>query len=254
MLFFKEFNPTGNKTVVFLHGLGAHSDSWEYQWDVFANAGYRVIVPDFTGFGRSPYVRGRISVKTLADDLYNLFKKINVQRAHFVGLSLGGAVAMQFALDHPVIVEKLVLSNTSARFFAKGKMRYFMVRFISSKLLPRKTLARAMAGYTFPKPEQQEWRDAFVKQILESNRKGYMRLAKSFIKYDLTEEIQRIKAPTLIIGGEEDRTLPLHMQEYIHSKIKNSQMVIFPGGHVSSVDSAEDFNREVLAFLGENAL
>lgn len=255
MLYYQEFNPAegrGNngKTVVLLHGLGAHSDMWQLQWPVLAEAGYRVIVPDLTGFGRSPYGKGKISVKTLSDNIYDFLKTINVQRAHFVGLSLGGAVTMQFALDHPVIVDKMILSNTAARFLAKGKTAYFMIRFITSKIIPRKTLGRMIATYTFPHPEQDAWRNEFIREFLSANKRAYRRLAASFANYNLTGRVHQIRTPTLIIGGHEDRTLPTHLQEFLHEKIRGSQIRLLNGGHVSAIDNAHEFNDLMLDFLG----
>lgn len=254
MLHYQEFNPPEGKkrlekTVLLLHGLGAHSDMWQFQWPALTEAGYRVIVPDLRGFGRSPYRKGPINVKTMSDDIYEFLKAINVQRAHFVGLSLGGAIAMQFALDHPVIVEKLVLSNTSAKFLGKGKSLYFFIRFLSLRVLPRRMIAKAIARYTFPKKEQDDVRREFVRQFMSANRRAYRRLAMSFTKYDLSGRVQQIRIPTLVIGGKEDRTLPVHMQEFLSEKIKGSKLVVMPGGHVSSIDHVEDFNKAVLEFL-----
>src|SRR5690348_1429 len=102
MLHYQEFHPAEGKkrmekTILLLHGLGAHSDMWQFQWPAFTEAGYRVVVPDLKGFGKSAYRKGPINVKTMSDDIYEFLKAINVQRAHFVGLSLGGAISMQFA-------------------------------------------------------------------------------------------------------------------------------------------------------------
>jgi len=254
MLHYQEFNPPegkkrNEKTVLFLHGLGAHGDMWQFQWPAFTEAGYRVIVPDLKGFGKSAYRKGPINVKTMSDDIYEFLKAINVQRAHFVGLSLGGAISMQFALDHPVIVEKMVLSNTSAKFLGKGKALYFFIRFLSLRILPRKFIAKAIARYTFPKKEQEDVRKEFIRQFMSANRRAYRRLAVSFAKYDLTTRIQQIRTPTLIIGGNEDRTLPVHMQEFLHEKIKGSQLLVLDSGHVCSIDCVDEFNKAVLEFL-----
>lgn len=255
MLHYQEFHPPegkkrNEKTILLLHGLGAHSDMWQFQWPAFVEAGYRVVVPDLTGFGKSIYKKGPINVKTLSDDIYEFIKKINVQRAYFVGLSLGGAIAMQFALDHPVIVEKLVLANTSARFLSKGKSLYFAVRFLSLRLFPRRFIAKEIARYTFPNDRQGDVRKEFVRQFMSANRRAYRRLAQSFTKYDLTSRVQQIRMPTLIISGENDRTLPKHMQEFLHEKIKGSNLIVMDSGHVSNVDQTEQFNQAVLEFLG----
>lgn len=254
MLFYQEFQPPegakrNEKTVILLHGLGAHSNMWQFQWPALVEAGYRVIAPDMTGFGRSAYAKGKINIKTMADDVYNLLRHINVQRAHFIGLSMGGAIAMQFALDHPVIVEKLILSNTAAKFLGKGKSFYFILRFLSLNLIPRKTIARAIAKYTFPNPQQEYIREEFIAQFLTANKRAYLKLAQSFVKYDLKARVHQLRMPTLIISGRKDRTLPTPLQEFLHEKIKGSKLVIMDGGHVSSIDNADEFNKLILEFL-----
>ena len=250
-LYYKDINPSGEKAVVLLHGLGATCDSWQMQFAPLEAAGYRIIAPDFVGFGQTDYDGEQLNIKAMSEDIYELLKVLNIQKASLVGLSMGGAVALQFALDHPVIIDKLVVSNTASCFMSrKGGFWYFLPRFILFNITPAIVKARFISWIVFPYEHQAEFRAEFIKQVLQSHPKAYLRTAKSLLKFDLRDAIHRIKAPTLVIGGREDSTTPLYLQEFIHNEIKSSKMVVLDGGHVTSIDSAEGYNEAVLEFLG----
>lgn len=251
-LSYKEINPEGQKTIILLHGLGATSDSWQYQWPVLARAGYRVIAPDFEGFGQTEYNRGAMTVKSMADDIYDLLKELRIQKVNLCGLSMGGAVAQQFALDHPVITDKLILSNTAAHFMSrKGGLLYFFPRYIFFRVTPPIVRAKVIAKIIFPFPEQKEYRDEFIDEIMQAHPGAYMKAAANLIKFDMRDAIHRIKAPTLIISGKLDKTTPLYLQEFLRQEIKDAKHIVLEGGHVTSIDSQDEYNKEILDFLGK---
>src|SRR5947209_26511 len=113
-IYFRDDNPQGAPAVLLLHGLGATSHSWQPHISCLTDANYRVLVPDMRGFGRSTYP-GSTSIRALAQDMAILMQRVLVGQAHVVGISLGGTVAQQLALDHPSLVRSLVLINTFAR-------------------------------------------------------------------------------------------------------------------------------------------
>ncbi|PIR32121.1 MAG: hypothetical protein COV36_05110, partial [Alphaproteobacteria bacterium CG11_big_fil_rev_8_21_14_0_20_44_7] len=250
-LYFQEFNPSGKKTAIFVHGLGATSDSWGYQFEAFTQAGYRVIAPDMRGFGKTPYSGGDINVKIMADDLFKLVQGLGIREFDLIGLSMGGAISQQFALDHPEMVRKLALANTAARFMArKGGVFYYLPRYALFPLCPSKLRAKIIAWYIFPQKGCEQYRKEFESQILEGNQFAYMRAAASLIKYDLYEQISQIKAPTIVFTGTRDKTTPLAMQNYLCEQIAGAKHIILEGGHVTAVDSHREFNKELLDFLG----
>jgi pimeloyl-ACP methyl ester carboxylesterase len=251
-LAYKEIHPEGEKTVLLLHGLGANSNSWQYQWSVLANAGYRVIIPDFEGFGETGYAKGPMTIKSMSNDIYDLLKELRIQKVNICGLSMGGAVAQQFALDHPVITDRLILSNTASCFMSrKGGVFYFFPRYILFRVTPPIVRAKVISKIIFPFPDQQEYRAEFIDEIMQAHPGAYMKAAANLIKFDLREAIHRIKAPTLIISGKLDKTTPLYLQEFLHQEIKGSRHIILAGGHVTSIDSQADFNKEMLDFLSK---
>jgi pimeloyl-ACP methyl ester carboxylesterase len=165
---------------------------------------------------------------------------------------MGGAIAMQFALKYPGKVEKLVLANTAARFANKvgGSLYTILKRIFVMGVMPRKYGANMVSRFVFPKPCQHEFRKEFFNQIMMSNKGAYFDSVRSIIRHDVREKLADINIPTLIIGGSHDFVTPSFLQKSMHENIKNSKLLIIEGaGHVSAVDSAERFNKEILDFL-----
>lgn len=109
-----EFGPEDGFPVVFLHGSGPGNSAWanfRQNVEVFAGAGYRVILPDMIGFGYTdkPLDLGDYTLDLFVTTLLSGLDALGVEKAHFVGNSLGGGVAIQIALDHPDRVGKLIL-------------------------------------------------------------------------------------------------------------------------------------------------
>lgn len=249
-LHYHEINPHSDKIVIMIHGLGANYEMWEFQFEPFAKAGWRIIAPDMRGFGKSPEGAEKITIENMAKDVAGLMDKLNIKKAHIVGLSMGGAIAQSFALQFPERVEKLVLSNTAARFANKFfGMKYLAMRYVLLKLIPREKGARSIAKFVFPKKDQQNFRDKFIEQILMASDSAYFQATKAIINHDLREQVGNIKSPTLVVAGKHDKvTMPFILRK-LHERIPGSKIVTLSGGHVTPVDSADEFNKEVLDFL-----
>jgi pimeloyl-ACP methyl ester carboxylesterase len=114
-LFFLDENSASPDTVLLLHGLGADSSSWGFQVGPLTSAGLRVIAPDAPGFGKSSGARSVGSIRRLSQFIPRLLDNLKIPTARIAGISMGGTLALQTALDHPERVERLALINTFAR-------------------------------------------------------------------------------------------------------------------------------------------
>ena len=105
------FEGSGDKTIVFIHGL---SDSLEYWMGLFSGLSddYRILSYDLRGHGESDLGNEEFTMDLLAQDLHNLFLKLNIEKASLIALSLGGNIALTFALKYPELVDKLILMST----------------------------------------------------------------------------------------------------------------------------------------------
>ncbi len=242
--------------MVLLHGLGVSSDSWRLQVGPLSSAGYRVIAPDMRGFGRSAYP-GRMNIQVMAGDVIALIAALlNGRRVDLVGISMGGTIALQIALQAGRLVNRLVLANTFAHLRPQGLglKAYYAYRMLLVHTLGVRLQGRLVARRLFPNPDQEDLRAAYREQISMANPAAYRAAIRSLARFDAREQLSRIQSPTLVVTGEADTTVPPAVQDQLRAGIRRARQVYLPrAGHAMSVAQPEAFNAVVLAFLTETS-
>ncbi len=249
-----DHNPSASTAVVLLHGLGATGQSWQLQVAPFTRAGYRLIAPDLRSFGRSRYP-GFTSIPAMAEVVRELLDALNIPKAHVVGISLGGTVALQLALDAPQCVDKLVLANTFAHLRPKnlGVFLYMLWRLLLVHTVGLEMQGKVVARRVFPQPEQEILRQELMHQIQQADPRGYRATMRALGQFNVQARLGEIRCPTLILTSENDTTVPLDTQRALAQGISGARQILFPkGGHALSVDQAEGFNTAVLSFLTQS--
>ncbi|MCS7178794.1 MAG: alpha/beta hydrolase [Anaerolineae bacterium] len=251
-LHYEEVNPAGAPPVLLLHGLGSVGADWQFQFAPLAGAGYRVLAPDLRGFGRSS-APSEVSIQVMAQDMALFLEKMEAIPAHIVGLSLGGTVALQLALDHPEMVRRLVLVNTLARlhFPSLSNRLYFLARAILSRFLGPEKQAAMVARRLFPHPHQQDLRERIIRRISQTNPCAYRSAMRSLLRFDVTARLGELRMPVLVVTGAEDTTIPLPIQQALAQGIPGARhVVVEKSGHGIIADNPDVFNRILLEFLG----
>jgi pimeloyl-ACP methyl ester carboxylesterase len=246
-----DINPDGPRTALLLHGLGVTGRSWQFQIPALAAAGYRVLAPDFRGFGQSSYP-GQTSIAEMARDAAVLLQALAGGPADVVGISMGGTVALRLALDYPDIVSRLVLVNTAARLrpsYRAGWILYAL-RYAVLYALGPIGQARLVARRTFPHPHQETMRQFLFEQIVQSNQYAYRASLRALGRFDISPRLAEIAAPTLVVSGEHDSAIPLHIQRPLADGIAGARHVVIPEtGHGVIAERPDEFNRVLLEFL-----
>ncbi len=253
-------NPADAKgTILLLTGLGSKRLGWARQLEVFGRE-YRTIAMDFRDTGDSDEVTEDYTPADLADDAAALLAALGIARAHVVGISLGGFAALHFALRHPDKLEKLVLVSTSAG----GSTHVSASPEILALLAPNPGMEvgeRAIynyshimaAEYVAAHPEDMQ-RIAETARYRPPSMAAYMRQLRAAFAHDVSDQLHRITAPTLVIHGDLDPLVPPANGANLAAKIAGARQVVYQGvGHIPIVERADDFNRDVLAFLAEGA-
>jgi len=251
-LHFLDPNPAGQPAVLLLHGLGANSASWTFQLPPLIEAGFRPIAPDAPGFSRSPYDGKGWSIATVAQAMTDLLDELHSSPAYVVGISMGGVIAQQMALDFPQLIRKLVLVSTFAilRPDSLGGWLYLLGRFAMVHTVGLPTQAKVVARRIFALAEQEELRQMLVTTITQSDPRAYRAAMRALALFDSRQRLAEIKIPTLIITGDRDTTVPPPRQKLLFEGISGARQVVIPSaGHAVSVEQPEAFNRELLAFL-----
>lgn len=254
---FQDYNPQSPSTVLLLHGLGATGESWSLQIPDLTSAGYRLIVPDIRAFGQSSYPGGSMRVSELAKDMADLLEHVSVEQAHVIGISMGGTIALQMALDYPHLAKKLVLVNTFSHLRPEkpGVWLYFALRFLLIHTTGLPSQARAVAQRVFPHHQQAEYRRMLYEQILQANPAGYRAAMRALARFDVRRRLAEIRSPVLVITGSLDTTVPPASQTEMARNIPAASHITLSGaGHAASVDCPEEFNRTLINFLSDSQI
>lgn len=237
--------------LIFIHGLGENLDSWTNQLTYFDND-YRVIAMDLRGHYRSEDGTKPITIKQFADDVILLCDKLAITQAHFVGLSMGGIICQQLAIDYQDRMFSVSLCNTAsyATDEAKAKLdsRLAMIEAVSMDEMADFIVTACLP----PVYDQRIYDQAFA--VFRLNRKTpYMAATRATFSIDYRNDLCKITIPTLVFTGEFDKATPVEASEFIHAQIPHSEMHVISGvGHLSKLEKPAEFNQLIANFLAKH--
>lgn len=215
---------------------------------------HSVVNVDFRGHGRSGPANSPLTLDDMVDDVLAILDHLQIDKAIWFGLSIGGMVAMRAALDHPHRVTALVLFDTDAgeeRRTVQWRNRALALVtqvFGIRPVLPK--VEQLMFGATTRRTQPallRQWRDEFLTVHVPTA----MRMLKPLsAREDLTAKLQTLRLPTLVVVGAEDEALPPPRSRAIASAIAGSQFeIIEKSGHVPTLERPDVVNRIVRKFL-----
>ena len=228
--------------------LGATADMWEPQLALADR--FRIVRYDHRGHGRSPVPPGRYELADLGADPLALLDRLEIDKAHLAGLSLGGMVAMWVAAHAPDRVGRLVLMSTSAKL---GPPQAWAERAAAVRAGGTGAVAANVVGRWFT-PEyasaHPEVVERFRDMIAASPPDGYVACCGAIERMDLEPELARIRAATLVIAGSDDPATPPIHAERIAAGIGGATLEMLPGtAHLANVSAADTVNALLAAFL-----
>jgi pimeloyl-ACP methyl ester carboxylesterase len=188
----------------------------------------------------------------MAEDMARLLHKLKTSPTYVVGISMGGTTALQLALDHRDLVDRLILVNTFACLRSDNPVRllYFAGRYLVLNALGLPTQARVIARRLFPDPDQELLRQAFYDQVIQANPGAYRAAMRALARFDVRRRLHEIRIPTLVVTAERDNSISQRLQRQLVESIPGSRQVIIPmAGHAVTADQPEAFNRVLLDFL-----
>ena len=244
-----EVNGQG-QPLLFLHGLGSSVRDWEFQVPEFSRS-YQTIAFDLRGHGQSDKPAGPYSLPLFASDTAGLLKALGLGPAHVVGISLGGGIAFQLALDSPSLVKTLTIVNSGpAMVGSTQEARQEVDRRVAIvQQMGMRAMGQALSGTLFPKPEQASLRDTFVERWAENDPRAYIEATLSVVGWNVTDKISSIHCPTLVISADQDYT-PLALKEAYVRLMPHAQLaVIADAHHATPVEKPEEFNAVLAQFL-----
>ena len=239
--------------LVLLHAFPLNGRMFESQMKAFSGS-WRVVAPDYPGFGRSPRTPAQPDVRYYAEGVRDLLERLHLERVVLGGVSLGGYVAFQCMKHFPERVSALVLANTRPEpdsgetREARNEMALRVAR-EGVEVLVELQMERLLA------PDTLRNDDDLVKNvramILESSPDGAVAaLGAMRERPDSTLLLGEIRVPTLVVGGEEDGIASPEVMGAMAAKIPGAHHVTIPKtGHLSNLEDPEGFNAALNEFL-----
>lgn len=260
-------------TVVLFHGKNFFGAYWQETIRALSQAGFRVVVPDQLGFGKSSKPNVHYSFQLLAENTRQLLDSLGVQKVALVGHSMGGMVATRFALMYPEFTSKLVLEDSIGLEDYKEKAPYVPTEKLYQEQLGQteeKITKYMRAYYANPRPEYDEYARVQIRQRASGE---YPRLAWSaaltaqmIYEQPVCHEFKLVRPPTLVVVGAQDRTaigkervppeVAATMGNFpelgrrVAKEIPNARLLELENcGHVPHFEQPEKFHAALLEFL-----
>ena len=262
MIHYKDWG--SGPVVSFSHGWPLSADAWDPQMFFLASHGYRCIAHDRRGHGRSSQPWNGNDMDTYADDLEELYKKLDLENITMIGHSTGGGEVARYIGRHgSKRVAKAVLVGAVPPIMLKteanpgGLPMSVFDGFRKAYLDDRSQFYLDVASgpfFGFNRPGAkvsqgliQSW---WLQGMMGGHKNAYDCI-KAFSETDFTEDLKKIDVPTLIIHGDDDQIVPIGASAMLSSKlVKNATLKIYPGGAHALGDTAKDkLNADLLEFL-----
>lgn len=239
--------------VIFLHGIGGNRRNWHDQIEAFA-PNFHAAAWDARGYGDSDDYDGPLTFTQYGDDLARVLDHFHVARAHVVGLSMGGRIAMDFVARYPDRLLTLTLCDTHKGFagFSDEKKKAF----IASRKEPlingkepkdiAEPVARTLIG---PKASEAAFR-ALVDSMTRLHKESYIKSIEASAMLDVRDDLGAIRVPTHVVVGSDDTLTTVAMAQEITDEIPGATLtIIADAGHLVNIEKPAEFNTAVLAFL-----
>lgn len=243
--------PVDAPVITFSHSLAAALQLWDLQLPALRDS-YRILCFDTRGHGTSSAPAEAYTMEMLSKDVIGLLDHLDIQRTHFVGISMGGMIGQVLAIDHPQRLESLVLCDTTSRvppgMAPSWEERIRAAETQGMRALAESTLERWLsAKFQRTHPQITE---RVRNMILNTPVPGYVGCCRAISNFDISAALTKVTTPTLIIVGEEDSSTPVSAAEVIKKQIKGAELLTMPKAlHLTNIETAELFNQTLLRFL-----
>ncbi len=244
--------------LILVMGIGYDATLWEPHQVPFFSEHFQTIVFDNRDVGRSSQATEAYTIADMADDVAGLLDGLGIERAHLLGISMGSMICQEFAIRHPIRLNKLVLTGTGAA-VARAKFDPISIwSFVKNHDSEGFSFAAQQFLWLFSESfrRNHEAVDQTLKMLASNpnpvSAKAFQRQAEAYVKHDVLDRLGQVTAPTIVISGEQDRLTPPWICREVADAIPNAEFLMVEGegsSHVLPLERPDDFNHAVLSFL-----
>lgn len=245
---YQTFGDATKPALIFSNSLGTNFKMWQAQIDFFQQD-FFVICYDTRGHGASSAPQGPYSIDQLGQDVVNLLDHLNVEKATFCGISMGGLTGQWLAIHRPERFNQVVVCNTAAKI---GQEQAWNDRAALVREQGLQPIASTAASRWFTEPFIQS--NATVVNNLQNDlaagsAEGYASCCEALAKADVREQLKDITVPVLVVAGQQDPVTTVVDGQFMVERIANSQLFEINASHISNVELPNEFNQAVKQFI-----
>jgi pimeloyl-ACP methyl ester carboxylesterase len=242
--------------LVMIMGLGANIDWWDPRLVHGLSKKFKLILFDNRGAGRTDISDKQYTIKLFADDTASLMDALGIPRANVLGLSMGGMIAQELALNYPEKVEKLVLCSTFCGGAKAVQPSPEVLRVLTAdrSAMSPEEIVRSMIPLIFTKDfveNNPEFVELSVQQMLKApiSNEAFLRQLNAITEFDTYDRLSQIKAPTLVLHGKRDILVPPENGEILAKAIPNAKLVYFRNSAHGLAEEIDKVISVLLSFL-----
>ncbi len=241
--------------LVLIMGLSGDQSAWASQVKFFKPR-YRVLTFDNRGVGKSDKPAGPYTTRMMADDTAALMDHLGIKAANVMGVSMGGMIAQELAINRPDLVSRLVLASTYSCIDEESNGPTDELR--AASRVPQRNEVAALINLSFGKPllrflvvmRLRAFSLFTAASVRASNSIGFTAQSQACLTHNAVDRLSLIRAPTLVITGTADRVIKPTSSDTLARKIAGARLVRLPNGsHLCCVEMKDQFNQHVLGFL-----
>ncbi|AVH14076.1 3-oxoadipate enol-lactonase [Acinetobacter indicus] len=245
---YQTFGDAVKPALVFSNSLGTNFKMWQPQIDHFQQ-NFFVICYDTRGHGASSAPQGPYTLDQLGQDVVNLLDHLNIEKATFCGISMGGLTGQWLAINKPERFSHVVVCNTAAKIGQEQAWNERAALVREQGLAP---IASTAAGRWFTEPFIQS--NAATVATLSNDLGagspgGYASCCEALAKADVREQLKDIQVPVFIVAGQQDPVTTVADGEFMQQRIANAELFEINASHISNIEQPEAFNQAVQAFI-----
>lgn len=247
-LHYQTFGDAHKPALIFSNSLGTNLSMWQKQIDYFKQ-NFFVICYDTRGHGASSTPQGSYTLDQLGNDVIQLLDHLNIAKASFCGISMGGLTGQWLAIHSPARFNHVIIANTAAKI---GQAQAWQDRAELVREQGLQPIAETAASRWFTEDFIQQHSFTVVAlsdDLVTGSADGYANCCDALALADLREELAKINIPVLIIAGQYDPVTTVADGKWMQQHIANAQLVEINASHISNIEQPKQFNQFLDQFL-----
>ena len=245
---YQTFGDANHPAIVFSNSLGTKYSMWQVQIEHFQKDHF-VICYDTRGHGQSSAPQGPYTIDQLGQDMVNLLDHLNIQKADFCGISMGGVTGQWLAIHHSARFNHVIVCNTAAKI---GQEQAWLDRAKLVREQGLKPIAETAALRWFTErfiQSQSTIVESMSNDLAAGSAEGYASCCEALAKADLREDLKSISVPVLVIAGQQDPVTTVADGQFMVDRIANAELFEIDASHISNVEKPQEFNQALEKFL-----